>query len=145
MSPTKKEAAPKAEKKAKVAKAPKAEAAKKEAAPKKEPKAKKAQARTAGPVTLHHYDVLVRPLVTEKSTRIAEQNKVVFAIAPSATKRDVKQAVESLFNVTVKKVNTMNVEGKIKRFRGNLGQRRDTRKAIVTLAEGQSIDFAAGR
>ena len=90
------------------------------------------------------YDVIQRPLVTEKSTAQAEQNKVTFKISPTATKKDVKAAVESIFKVTVLKVNTVNVEGKVKRFRGKEGQRSDFRKAIVTLAAGQTIDFAAG-
>jgi len=90
------------------------------------------------------YDVIVRPVVTEKSTRATEQNKVTFKISPTATKHDVKQAVEAIFKVTVMKVNTINVEGKMKKFRGRDGQRSDLRKAIVTLAAGQSIDFAAG-
>lgn len=90
------------------------------------------------------YDVIVKPVVTEKSTTAAEQNKVTFKISPTATKKDVKAAVEAIFNVSVKKVNTINVEGKVKRFRGRPGQRSDFRKAIVTLAEGQTIDFAAG-
>ncbi|MDX2095332.1 MAG: 50S ribosomal protein L23 [Alphaproteobacteria bacterium] len=90
------------------------------------------------------YDVIQRPLVTEKTTAAAEQNKVVFKISPTATKNDVKAAVESIFNVTVLKVNTINVEGKVKRFGGRTGQRSDFRKAIVTLASGQTIDFAAG-
>ena len=90
------------------------------------------------------YDVIVRPVVTEKTTRAAEQNKVVFKISPTATKHDVKAAVEAIFKVTVTKVNTINTEGKMKKFRGKDGQRSDMRKAIVTLAAGQSIDFAAG-
>ncbi len=90
------------------------------------------------------YDVIVRPVVTEKSTRAVEQNKVTFKIAPSATKKDVKAAVEAIFNVTVTKVNTVNIDGKTKKFRGRDGQRDDVRKAIVTLAAGQSIDFTAG-
>ena len=124
-------------------------AVKKETAPKaaKAPKVKKAkkEAVKGGPVNPYHYDVLVSPLITEKSTRLGEQGKVVFKIAPSATKVDVKRAVEALFGVTVEKVNTMNVEGKLKRFKGRPGQRSDTRKAIVTLAAGQSIDFAGTR
>lgn len=90
------------------------------------------------------YDVIVRPVVTEKSTRAAEQNKVIFKISPTATKKDVKAAVEAIFKVTVTKVNTVNIDGKMKKFRGRDGQRDDVRKAIVTLAAGQSIDFAAG-
>lgn len=105
-------------------------------------KAKKTDATGGTPAKL--YDVLVRPLVTEKSTAAAEHNKLTFAIAPSATKRDVKRAVETLFKVNVTKVNTIHLQGKTKRFRGQPGQRSDLRKAIVTLAEGQSIDLAAG-
>ncbi len=90
------------------------------------------------------YDVIVRPVVTEKSTAAAEQNKVTFRISPTATKKDVKAAVESIFKVSVLKVNTVNVEGKVKKFRGRPGQRSDFRKAIVTLAAGSTIDFAAG-
>ena len=90
------------------------------------------------------YDVLVRPIVTEKSTMAAEQNKVVFEISPRADKKTVKQAVEGLFGVSVVKVNTINIDGKRKKFRGVKGKRNDLRKAMVTLAEGQSIDLAAG-
>lgn len=90
------------------------------------------------------YDVIVRPIVTEKSTIAAEQNKVAFEIAPTATKKCVKEAVETLFNVKVTKVNTINIAGKTKRFRGVKGKRNDLRKAMVTLAEGQNIDIAAG-
>jgi len=90
------------------------------------------------------YDVIVKPVVTEKSTAAAEQNKVTFKISPTATKKDVKAAVESIFKVEVLKVNTINVEGKVKSFRGKKGQRSDFRKAIVTLAAGQTIDVAAG-
>jgi large subunit ribosomal protein L23 len=90
------------------------------------------------------YDVIVKPVVTEKSSAAAEQNKVTFKISPTATKQDVKAAVESIFKVSVLKVNTINVEGKVKKFRGRPGQRSDFRKAIVTLAAGQTIDFAAG-
>ena len=90
------------------------------------------------------YDVIQRPIVTEKSTTQAEQNKVTFEISATANKSDVKAAVESIFKVSVLKVNTINVEGKEKRFRGKVGHRSDFRKAIVTLAAGQTIDFAAG-
>jgi len=106
-------------------------------------KTKTAKAST-GAVDARLYDILVRPIVTEKSTAANELNKVTFAISPTATKFDVKQAVEALFKVSVTKVNTINTEGKIKRFRGKPGQRATLRKAIVTLAEGQSIDLAAG-
>lgn len=122
-----------------------ATAAKKEAAPKaaKKAPAKKTAAK-GGVVEARLYDVLVRPIVTEKSSRAAELNKLTFAISPTATKHDVKSAVEALFKVDVLKVNTINVEGKVKRFRGNPGQRSNLRKAIVTLAAGQSIDLQAG-
>jgi large subunit ribosomal protein L23 len=121
-------------------------AAKKEAAPqaKAAGKAKKTASKGGVIADARLYDVIVRPHVTEKTTRAAEQNKVVFAISPTATKNDVKAAVEAIFKVTVTKVNTINVEGKMKKFRGRDGQRSDLRKAIVTLAAGQSIDFAAG-
>jgi len=90
------------------------------------------------------YDVIVRPVMSEKAFAGQALNKVTFAIAPRATKNDVKQAVETLFKVDVVKVNTVNIEGKTKRFRGRPGQRSDLRKAVVTLKEGQSIDIAAG-
>ncbi|PZP84320.1 MAG: 50S ribosomal protein L23 [Azospirillum brasilense] len=90
------------------------------------------------------YDVIVRPVMSEKAFAGQALNKVTFAIAPRATKVDVKNAVEALFKVDVVKVNTVNIEGKVKKFRGRPGQRSDLRKAIVTLAEGQSIDIAAG-
>lgn len=90
------------------------------------------------------YDVIVRPIVTEKTTIAAEHNKVAFEISPTATKQDVKKAVEQLFSVKVTKVNTINIAGKRKKFRGVQGKRNDLRKAMVTLAEGQSIDIAAG-
>lgn len=107
--------------------------------------AKKASASKSGALSnAKLYDVIVRPVVTEKSTGLAELNKVVFRIAPNATKKDVKAAVEAIFGVTVAKVNTVNIEGKTKRFRGREGQREDVRKAIVTLAAGQTIDLAAG-
>ncbi|OYW13379.1 MAG: 50S ribosomal protein L23 [Rhodospirillales bacterium 12-54-5] len=117
--------------------------AKKAAAPKAAKPAKKAVV-ASGLIEARLYDILVRPIVTEKSTAASELNKITFAISPTATKVDVKRAVEALFKVSVTKVNTINTEGKIKRFRGKPGQRSTLRKAIVTLAEGQSIDLAAG-
>lgn len=90
------------------------------------------------------HDVLVRPVVTEKSTAASEFNKVTFMISPRADKIQVKQAVEHLFKVKVTKVNTVNIQGKTKRFRGQTGKRDDVRKAIVTLEAGQTIDLAAG-
>ena len=91
-----------------------------------------------------HYDVILSPVVTEKSTAASEHGKFLFNVHQDATKEDIKSAVESLFSVKVTKVNTLNRLGKIKRFRNTLGKRQDTKKAVVTLAEGQSIDFSAG-
>ncbi len=90
------------------------------------------------------YDIIERPVVTEKSTMGLEQNKVVFKVLKTATKPRIKQAVEGIFGVTVLGVNTLNTKGKSKRFRGQLGKRSDVKKAIVTLKEGDTIDFAAG-
>jgi large subunit ribosomal protein L23 len=87
--------------------------------------------------------VLRAPLVSEKTARIQEQNQYVFEVALTATKADVKSAVESLFNVTVEAVNVMNVKGKNKTFRNRAGRRGDWRKAYVRLAEGQTIDVMA--
>lgn len=119
---------------AKKAAAPKAAA--KKAPAKKSAKGELAAARL--------YDVLVRPLMSEKAHNGLALNKVTFVISPTATKVDVKKAVETLFKVDVVKVNTALTEGKEKRFRGRPGQRSDVRKAIVTLKAGQSIDIAAG-
>jgi large subunit ribosomal protein L23 len=94
--------------------------------------------------TARHYDVIVAPVITEKATLLSELNKVVFRVAADATKDEIAAAVEELFKVNVTKVNTMLVEGKRKRFRGRLGKRNDVKKAIVTLAEGQSIDITTG-
>ena len=91
-----------------------------------------------------HYDVIVSPIITEKATILSEQNKVVFKVASTATKPQIKAAVEKLFDVKVKKVNTLVVQGKIKVFKGRLGQRSDYKKAVVTLEEGQSIDVTTG-
>lgn len=90
------------------------------------------------------YDLIVAPVITEKSTNASEFNKVTFRVPLSATKPEIKAAVEGLFNVKVTAVNTMINLGKTKRFRGRIGYRSDFKKAIVTLAEGQSIDIAAG-
>ncbi|MCF4098679.1 MULTISPECIES: 50S ribosomal protein L23 [Maritalea] len=90
------------------------------------------------------YDIIRNPVVTEKSTYASEHNQVVFDVAIDATKPEIKAAVEGLFSVKVKAVNTLVRKGKEKRFRGRIGQRKDVKKAIVTLAEGQSIDIATG-
>jgi large subunit ribosomal protein L23 len=94
--------------------------------------------------TARHYDVILAPVITEKATLLSEQNKVVFRVAQDSTKDEIAAAVEELFKVKVTKVNTLNVKGKTKRFRGKVGRRSDVKKAIVTLAEGQSIDISTG-
>jgi large subunit ribosomal protein L23 len=94
--------------------------------------------------TERNYDTLISPIITEKATQLAEMNKVVFRVAANATKDEIAAAVEALFKVNVTKVNTLNVKGKTKRFRGTMGRRSDVKKAIVTLAEGQSIDITTG-
>ena len=93
---------------------------------------------------LRHYDVIVSPVITEKSTMASEQNQVVFNVAGNATKPEIKGAVEALFNVKVKAVNTLVRKGKVKRFRGIKGRRAASKKAFVTLVEGQSIDITTG-
>jgi len=90
------------------------------------------------------YEIIVAPVLTEKSTRISELNQVVFRVRQDATKPEIKIAVERLFSVKVQAVNTLNVKGKVKMFRGRKGQRSDFKKAIVTLAEGNKIDVTTG-
>ncbi|HRJ59623.1 MAG TPA: 50S ribosomal protein L23 [Azospirillaceae bacterium] len=90
------------------------------------------------------YDIILAPVITEKSTNLSEFNKVTFRVPLTASKPEIKAAVEGLFNVKVTAVNTIVSMGKTKRFRGRIGYRSDSKKAIVTLAEGQSIDVAAG-
>ena len=91
-----------------------------------------------------HYDVILAPVITEKATVLSEQNKVVFRVAMDSTKDEISAAIEELFKVEVVKVNTLITKGKTKRFRGRAGRRSDVKKAIVTLAEGQSIDVTTG-
>ncbi len=93
---------------------------------------------------LSHYDIIRRPVITEKSTAVSEHNKVIFLVARTATKPEIKAAVETLFKVKVTGVNTLNRKGKVKRFRGIVGRQSDTKRAIVTLAEGQMIDVTTG-
>ncbi|EIM73283.1 50S ribosomal protein L23 [Nitratireductor rhodophyticola] len=93
---------------------------------------------------LRHYDVIVSPAITEKSTMASENNQVVFNVDRKATKPEIKAAVEALFGVKVTGVNTLVRKGKVKRFRGTIGRQSDVKKAIVTLAEGHSIDIATG-
>jgi len=90
------------------------------------------------------YEVIRAPVITEKATRITEHNQVSFYVAMNATKFEIRAAVEELFKVKVTAVNTLRQKGKVKRFRGRLGRRIDTKKAVVTLAEGQSIDVTTG-
>ena len=91
-----------------------------------------------------HYDIIVSPVITEKATIMSEQNKVVFNVAKTATKPQIKSAVEKLFGVKVLAVNTLIRMGKVKTFRGRLGQQSDVKRAIVTLADGNSIDVTTG-
>jgi len=93
---------------------------------------------------LKHYDTIIAPVITEKSTLLSEQNKVVFKTPLKATKDEIKEAVEALFKVKVVSVNTIVQKGKRKTFRGVEGRRSDSKKAIVTLAAGQSIDVTTG-
>ena len=91
-----------------------------------------------------HYDIVLAPHITEKSTMLSEANAVVFKVAPRASKPEIKAAVEALFNVKVTNVNTIVSKGKTKRWKGTPYRRSDMKKAIVTLAEGQSIDITEG-
>ena len=101
-------------------------------------------AKKQGSVDINHYDVVLAPHITEKSTLVSEQNAVVFKVAKGASKPEIKAAVEALFNVKVTGVNTIVQKGKTKRWKGTPYQRSDMKKAIVTLAEGQSIDVTTG-
>ncbi len=91
-----------------------------------------------------HYDIIVGPVITEKATAASEQNKVVFKVRKNATKPQIKAAVEKLFQVKVESVNTLIRMGKVKRFKGTIGRQSDVKRAIVTLAEGQTIDVTTG-
>ncbi|HWI87495.1 MAG TPA: 50S ribosomal protein L23 [Sphingomonas sp.] len=95
-------------------------------------------------VATRHYDVVLAPHITEKATLVSEHNAVVFKVAGDATKPEIKAAVEALFGVSVKAVNTIVTKGKTKRWKGKPYTRSDVKKAIVTLAEGQSIDVTTG-
>ncbi|MCR9176590.1 MAG: 50S ribosomal protein L23 [Alphaproteobacteria bacterium] len=90
------------------------------------------------------FEIVRAPVVTEKSTMGSEHNQVTFKVAKDASKPEIKLAVERLFDVKVEAVNTLVVKGKLKRFKGRIGRRSDYKKAVVTLAEGQSIDIVAG-
>ena len=102
--------------------------------------AKKPQAA----VDARHYDIVLAPHITEKSTMLSETNAVVFKVAPRATKPEIKAAIEALFNVKVTNVNTIVSKGKTKRWKGKPYQRSDVKKAIITLVEGNSIDVTGG-
>ena len=91
-----------------------------------------------------HYDIIVAPVVTEKATVASEHNKVVFKVAAKATKPQIKEAVEKLFDVKVKSINPLIRKGKVRVFKGRPGQQQDTKRAIVTLEEGHRIDVTTG-
>lgn len=95
-------------------------------------------------INVKNYDVLLSPIVTEKASLISENNQVAFKVVLKASKIDIKNAIESIFKVKVKAVNTIVTKGKIKIFKGKKGRRSDYKKAIVTLAEGNSIDLSGG-
>jgi large subunit ribosomal protein L23 len=99
---------------------------------------------TTQAVDNRHYDVILAPHITEKSTMLSDNNAVVFKVASGASKPEIKAAVEALFGVNVTGVNTIVQKGKTKRWKGTPYQRSDAKKAIVTLAEGQSIDITSG-
>ena len=91
-----------------------------------------------------HYDVIRKPVITEKATMASENGAVVFQVAMASTKPQIKEAVEAVFGVKVKAVNTTITKGKAKRFRGRAGERSDVKKAYVTLVEGNTIDVTTG-
>lgn len=95
-------------------------------------------------IDVRHYDVIVAPHITEKATMLSEYNAVVFKVSNTATKPQIKAAVEALFDVKVTNVNTLVQKGKVKRWKGKPYTRSDVKKAVVTLAEGQSIDVTTG-
>ena len=110
----------------------------------KAPKKAKAEKKADAAIDPSLYDLIRAPLITEKGTMVSEHNQVVFRVPLKATKPQIKKAVEGLFKVTVTGVNTLITKGKLKRFRGRPGRRADVKKAIVTLAAGQSIDVTTG-
>jgi len=90
------------------------------------------------------YDIIRNPVITEKATLVSENGQVIFDVSKSATKTQIKEAIETLFKVKVKSVNTLIRNGKVKRFRGRVGKRSDVKKAIVSLEDGQNFDFTTG-
>ncbi|NBS23073.1 MAG: 50S ribosomal protein L23 [Altererythrobacter sp.] len=95
-------------------------------------------------IDARHYDVILAPHITEKSTMASENNAVVFKVSGDATKPQIKEAVEAIYDKKVVTVNTINVKGKTKRWKGKPYKRNDLKKAIVTLAEGEMIDITSG-
>ena len=95
-------------------------------------------------ITERMYDVIRKPVITEKSMKASEHNKVTFIVPLDAEKNEVKEAVEAVFGVKVESVNTIKTKGKLKRFRGHIGKRSDFKKAVVRLADGQNIDVTTG-
>jgi large subunit ribosomal protein L23 len=93
---------------------------------------------------MSNYDVILSPVITEKATRLSEANQVVFRVARDATKPEIKRAVEQLFKVKVKSVNTIKTKGKLKAWRGKRYEKGDVKKAVVTLVEGHQIDVTTG-
>jgi large subunit ribosomal protein L23 len=91
-----------------------------------------------------HYDIILAPVITEKATMASENSQVMFRVAAHATKPQIKEAVEKLFDVKVKRVNTLVRKGKVRHFRGVRGELSDVKKAIVTLEEGHTIDVTTG-
>jgi large subunit ribosomal protein L23 len=103
-----------------------------------------AKKQAAAAIDNRHYDIVLAPHITEKTTLLSENNAVVFKVAGTASKPEIKQAVEALFGVTVTGVNTMVTKGKTKKWKGTPYKRSDVKKAIVTLKDGDSIDITGG-
>ena len=95
-------------------------------------------------ISLHTYDVINKPVITEKGTLLSSNSQIVFNVAIDANKKHIKNAVEKLFDVNVKKINIIVSKGKTKRFKGKLGKRKDYKKAIISLEKGQKIDITTG-
>jgi large subunit ribosomal protein L23 len=98
----------------------------------------------ANKTTERMYQILVKPIITEKTSQIAENNVLTFEVSADSNKTEIKQAVETLYGVKVERVNTLIQQGKTKRFKGHLGRRSDVKKAMVKLADGHNIDVSAG-
>ncbi len=138
---SKKAAAASADDAPKAAKKPAKEA---KSSDKKEKKEKGGKLKASQVTDATLYDVIVRPIITEKSTMALESNTYLFMVNKTATKPRIKLAVEQIFGVEVRRVNTLTLKGKQKKFRGINGRRSDVKKAMVTVKQGQTIDFAAG-